>query len=162
MITIICTKLFNSTIYIYAGRQSERKITIYIHISKGRNSIKNCSIDQIFFLQVQDVPIIIIIIYFIFLFFESYHFLKIMKGKSKKKTEFRGDRLDFLWPSWIAHGDFLILPQQKGQTPYQQKRIWRLSVDAQPSRRSIKQLDSKEVEMLQDQTKYQRKPLRLM
>ena len=45
---------------------------------------------------------------------------------------------------------------------YQLKRIWRLSVDAQPRRRSITQLDSKEVERMQDQTTYQRKPLRLV
>ena len=29
----------------------------YVHISKGRNSLKNYSIDQIVFLQVQDIPI---------------------------------------------------------------------------------------------------------
>ena len=45
---------------------------------------------------------------------------------------------------------------------YQLKRIWRLSVDAQPRRRSITQLDSKEVERMQDQTTYQRKLLRLV
>ena len=37
--------------------QKKLILTIYIHISKGRNSLKNCSIDQIFFLQVQDIPI---------------------------------------------------------------------------------------------------------
>ena len=31
--------------------------TIYIHISKGRYSVKNCSIDQIFFPKVQNIPI---------------------------------------------------------------------------------------------------------
>ena len=30
--------------------------TVYIHISKDRNSLKNCSFDQIFFLQVQEIP----------------------------------------------------------------------------------------------------------
>ena len=32
-------------------------LTIYIHISKARNSLKSCSIHQIFFLQVQNIPI---------------------------------------------------------------------------------------------------------
>ena len=32
-------------------------LTIYVHYSKCRNSLKNCSIDQIFFLQVQNIPI---------------------------------------------------------------------------------------------------------
>ena len=31
--------------------------TVYIHISKDSNSLKNCSIEQIFFLQVKEIPI---------------------------------------------------------------------------------------------------------
>ena len=37
--------------------QKKTFLTIYVHISKGRNSLKNCSIDQIYFLQVQNIPI---------------------------------------------------------------------------------------------------------
>ena len=116
--------------------------TIYIHISKDRNSLINCSIDQIFFstgsehsnhvfcsfrsiqmsifldlLQKKKLPFIYIfqraVIHSkivrltrffstgsehsneVFLFFESYHFLKIMKRKCQK-TEFRGGHLGFL------------------------------------------------------------------
>ena len=73
-------------------------------------------------------------------------------GKSYKGTD----------KARILESCLIDLPQQKGQTSYQLKRIWRLSVDAQLRRRSITQLDSKEVERMQDQTTYQRKPLRLM
>ena len=61
-------------------------LTIYIHFSKSRNSLKNCSIDQIFFLHVQNNPMI-------FLVLESYHFLKIMKRKYRK-NEFCGGHLE--------------------------------------------------------------------
>ena len=52
-------------------------MTVYIHISKDRNSLKHCLIDQIFFLQIQDIPI-----KFIFLFLCSIQmsiFLELLK-----------------------------------------------------------------------------------
>ena len=81
-------------------------LIIYIHISKGRNSLKNCSIDQIFFLKVQDIAIK-------FYFLECYHFRKIMKRKCQK-TEFRGGHLGFLaaildWQWGIACILFMIM-----------------------------------------------------
>ena len=64
-------------------------MTIYTHISKGRNSVKNGSIDLIFFSTGSEDS------NEVFLFFESYHYLKIMKRKCQK-TEFHGDHLGFL------------------------------------------------------------------
>ena len=69
--------------------------------------------------------------------------LQLVKIRKKRKAALKSDR---------THTE----------RSYQLKRIWRLSVDAQPRRRSITQLDSKEVERMQDQTTYQRKPLRLV
>ena len=74
---------------------------IYIHISKGRNSLKNCSIDQIFFLQVQDITIKF------FLFFESYHFQKIISENVKK--------MNFVAFFWNNSKNIDILMQCKEQ-----------------------------------------------
>ena len=82
--------------------QKNSFFTIYIHISKGHKSLKNCSIDLIFFLQVQNIPIKF------FLSFESYHFLKIM-SENVKKLNFVAAILDFWRPSWTDNGYFLTL-----------------------------------------------------
>ena len=64
-------------------------LTIYTHFSKGRNSLKNCSILTKFFLKGSGHS------NEVFLFFESYHFLKVMRRKCQK-TEFHGGHLGFL------------------------------------------------------------------
>ena len=72
-----------------------------MHISKGHNSLKICSIDQIFFLQVQDIPIKI---------FCSLS-LSLSKNHERKcqKRNFMAAILDFWRPSWIDNGYFLTL-----------------------------------------------------
>ena len=44
----------------------------------------------------------------VFLFFESYHFQKII-SENVKKLNFVATILDFWWPSWIDNGYFLTL-----------------------------------------------------
>ena len=78
----------------------ENTLLLYTH----RDSLKNCSIDQLFFYRLRTFQLSF------FLFFESYHFLKIMKRKCKKKPlNFVAAILDFWRPSWIDNGYFLTL-----------------------------------------------------
>ena len=63
-------------------------LTIYIHISKGRNSVKKLSIDQFFFYRFKTFQLS-------FCSLSLITFQKIMKRKCQK-TEFRGGHLRFL------------------------------------------------------------------
>ena len=64
-------------------------LAIYVHISKDRNSLKNCSIGQFFFYSFRTFQLILFVLWVLWLF-------KNYEAKMSKKTECRGDHLGFL------------------------------------------------------------------